>query len=307
MDLVDLYCGVGGMSAGAMECGCNIHTGVDYDDAVLRLWAGNTGGKPCIANLWRDAVSLPPPRRDLHVHLSPPCTELSNARSHTSAHGIQVGLDGIRRALDFILQRQYTSWSLENVSTPAVRKALQKYVDVAPQLVAYTNIDAADFGVPTTRRRLIAGPPALIHRLRETPAHRVSVAEAFRAAGIALPASYIKNNTRSRNGCPCIRSVHGPAHTATASHPLTWCKSDGTTVRCLTVAESAVIQGFPSHWLLPYGSRAGIRAVGNAIPPPLGAAIMKAACGAKLEMSTHQQFSVEGSRCRSSSRRSTPR
>ena len=50
-------------------------------------------------------------------------------------------------------------------------------------------------------------------------------------------------------------------------------------MRCLTVAESACLMGFPPGWQLPLGSRNGIRAVGNAVPVPLAAAIMRAAMG----------------------------
>ena len=50
-------------------------------------------------------------------------------------------------------------------------------------------------------------------------------------------------------------------------------------MRCLTVAESARLMGFPPGWQLPLGSRNGIRAVGNAVPVPLAAAIMRAAMG----------------------------
>ena len=65
-----------------------------------------------------------------------------------------------------------------------------------------------------------------------------------------------------------------PAFTITASHPLLWCDRDGSTVRCLTVAESALLMGFPPGWQLPSGSRVGLRAVGNAVPPPLAHAVM---------------------------------
>ena len=50
-------------------------------------------------------------------------------------------------------------------------------------------------------------------------------------------------------------------------------------MRCLTVVEGAALMGFPVWWALPSGSRAGLRAVGNAVPPPLAKAVM--ACAAK--------------------------
>ena len=135
---------------------------------------------------------------------------------------------------------------------------------------------------------------------------RVSVAEALATAGLPLPAEYIKSNTSNRDGTPCMRSTQQPAFTVTASHPLIWCTRAGATVRCLTVAESAALMGFPPDWKLPLGSRAGLRAVGNAVPPPLARAVMACAVhGARgpfetsppvpsvqgLESSTHEHAS----------------
>ena len=278
MEVVDVYCGIGGFSAGAMQANCTPIAGYDSDDCVLRLWASNTGGKGFVATLWTDRVRIPPPRPNLHIHLSPPCTTMSNARRKTCDSASDA--DAIRHAIEFVLKHRYKSWSLENVSTPTVRALIDEFVDSTPHLIAYTTVDAADFGVPTTRRRLIAGPPLIIRHLRETPVTRMSVAEAFNLAGVAIPAQHIRNSTRTRDGSACVRSVQGPAHTQTASHPLTWCKADGSTVRCLTVAETAIVQGMPLKWMLPCGSRVGIRALGNVIVPGVARAIMVAACAA---------------------------
>ena len=49
--------------------------------------------------------------------------------------------------------------------------------------------------------------------------------------------------------------------------------------------------GFPPDWKLPLGSRAGLRAVGNAVPPPLAKAVMTCAVTAArsllIETSPH--------------------
>jgi len=109
---------------------------------------------------------------------------------------------------------------------------------------------------------------------------RLTVATAFENAGLALPSTHIKSNTNNRDGTPCCRSVQQQAFTVTASHPLTWADAHGATVRCLNVQESAVLMGFTPTWKLPEGSRLGIHAVGNAVPPPLAAAIMHCAIDA---------------------------
>ena len=278
MELVDLYSGIGGVSCGAIKAKCKPVLGVDCDDGALRLWRANTKSEGVVATLWTDAIKLPTPHSKLHVHLSPPCQALSNARRDASADDIEDGLSALRHALNFVIANPNRSWSLENVSTPVVRTLLQEYAQRWPDQVAYTILDAVDVGTPTTRKRLIAGPPKLIRKLRATPVCRVSVADAFENASTQLPAQYIKNSTRTRDRRPCVRSVQGPAHTVTASHPLTWCNANGDTIRCLTPKETAIVQGFPSTWLLPRRSRDAIRALGNAVPPPVGEAIMKAAC-----------------------------
>lgn len=264
-----------------MAAGCKPMVGVDCDDAVLRVHGANTGAKCVCARIFKDVMKWPAQRGNLHVHLSPECQGLSKARGKVDRCRQEQGLAGMRGALDLVIKHGYESWSIENVSTPETRALLQSYADRAPAQVAFATVDCMDFGVCSTRLRLIAGPPSMIRALKQTPVQRVSVAEAFKRAGITPPAQYIRNNSRSRNGGTHRRSIQGPCHTVTASHPLTWCDGDGTTVRCLNVAETAVIQGFPSGWILPKGSRAGIRALGNAIPPPLAEAIMRAACRAK--------------------------
>ena len=81
MQVVDLFCGLGGFSAGAIAAGATVVMGVEHDSIPLKLWAANTpGSKAVIALLGPggDAVELPVPCSTLHVHLSPPCTDLSS-------------------------------------------------------------------------------------------------------------------------------------------------------------------------------------------------------------------------------------
>ena len=276
MEVVDAFCGAGGFSAGAMAARCRVTMGIDSDPVPLKLWAANTGGRAVCATIGRDAVEWPEARPGLHVHLSPACTHLSKARAGSASQGdVEGALRMVRWCLDLVVERGYSSWSLENVATPLVDEVASRH----PSAVAYTTVDAADYGSASSRLRLIASTPATIRRLKEQPTLRVSVADVLASAGLPLPAGHLRSNTVSRNGSPCVRSVQQPAFCVTASHPLTWCDSGGVTVRCLTVAESACLMGFPPGWQLPLGSRNGIRAVGNAVPVPLAAAIMRAAMG----------------------------
>ena len=114
--------------------------------------------------------------------------------------------------------------------------------------------------------------------LQEMPSSkRVSVREAFASSGLDVPAPYLKNQTRGRDGEPCRRSVEEQSFTICASHALTWATRDGETVKTMSARDSAVIMGFDAAWRLPKGSRAAQKAVGNAMCVPMSRAIVQAA------------------------------
>ena len=283
MKVVDLFAGLGAFSAGALAAGAEVILGVDHDPVPLKLWSANVpGGRAVLSSLGSssgDAVSLPPPSPHVHVHASTPCTDLSPARGRSATPAdVASGVCMLRWALDLVLERGDYSWSLENVSTPKTREVLADYAAHFPEKVAFATLDAADFGSPQTRIRLIAGPPALIKLLQEMPSSkRVSVREAFACSGLDVPAPYLKNQTRGRDGEPCRRSVEEQSFTICASHALTWATRGGETVKTMSARDSAVLMGFDAAWRLPKGSRAAQKAVGNAMCVPMSRAIVQAA------------------------------
>ena len=290
MRVVDAFCGAGGWSAGSLAAGCPPVLGIDCDATPLKLWASNCAGARAVCAALGEPehvdIPWPEPAPELHVHLSPPCTSLSKARTGGApAQSVAAALDAVRWCVRLVLAKGYASWSLENVSTPAVVACVAELAREHPDRVAYLTLDATDYGVASNRVRLIASTPAVVRALKEMPVERVSVSDAFATAGLPLPAQHLKSNTTNRDGSPCVRSTQQPAFTVTASHPLIWCDRAGVTVRCLTAAESAVLMGFPPGWRLPSGSRAGLRAVGNAVPPPLAKAVM--ACAARAAAAAH--------------------
>ena len=153
-----------------------------------------------------------------------------------------------------------------------------EYAERFPDRVGFATLDAAEFGAAQTRIRLIAAPPKLIKLLQEMPsARRVSVREAFESRGVEVPATHFKNQTRNRDGTPCVRSVEEQSFTVCASHALTWCDREGKTYKVMTARESAILMGFGPTWRLPSGSRNAQRAVGNAMCVLMSKAIMEAA------------------------------
>ena len=241
---------------------------MDSDPTPLRIWRSNVrDGKAVLLELGPSCkgLQLPPSAPDLHLHASPPCVVFSRARANSATScELKIGTAQIRWFLDLVVSRREFSWSMENVNVPAVRNVLAEYTSKHPNLVRFAVFDAATFGSPQNRQRVIAGPPALIRKLQETPVERrVCVREAFEHAGQTPASDHFKNNTTNRDNAACTRSTEECAFTVCAGHALTWSTRDGNTVSVMTSRESAILMGFPKDWRLPSGSRASQKAVGT--------------------------------------------
>jgi site-specific DNA-cytosine methylase len=279
MRVCDLFAGLGGFTCGALEAGANVVLAIDENPVPLKLLGLNAPlTTTVVATLGRDVVDLPPAAPDLHIHLSTPCTDLSMARKGRAQDLENNGLKMIRWAVELVLERKDSSWSLENVATKATKAILSELQAEYPERVAFALFDSADFGAPQSRVRLIAGPKQLIRMLQGIPcARRVSVRDAFAKHSLAPSAPFLKNQTRGSDGTPTIRTVETQSFTVCAGHGLTWCDAAGKSVHVMTARDSAILMGYPLSWQLPKGSRASQQAVGNGICVALSKAIALAA------------------------------
>ncbi len=209
---------------------------------------------------------------------SPPCQDWSTL-------GRRAGLDSVRGSL------VYEAWRWSYVLEPAFVVAEQ----VPPALPVWRAwakalredglwawcgiLDAADYGTPQHRRRAIliaarwpVGPPAPTHGPRRSSPH-VTMAEA-----LGVPASATVNTGRdwkpgkSRDHAqriPCDR----PAPTVDGRG--VWrLELNRRWVRNLTPGDMAMLQGFPRSWPWRGGIASQRRQIGDAVPPPLAAAIL---------------------------------
>ena len=152
----DLFSGCGGAAEGALQAGAVVPLSVDcWDDAnavhrenhphttVLNIQLGIDPDYEVRLlegqfRLWRSRGY------HIHLHCSPPCQALSQASSTDADEG--MGL--VNHCLWLIDQVKPDSWSMENVVP--MRKRL-------PDNIKSVVLNAADFGVPQTRKRCIAG------------------------------------------------------------------------------------------------------------------------------------------------------
>lgn len=151
--VIDLYAGLGGFTQGAIEAGAEVILSIDFWDEAIKVHKANHPTIPC----WQMKLGSPTDYKiinqviekyrkthHIHIHGSPPCQALSNASRRDASEGMPL----IIHYLELIELLKPDSWSMENVLP--MRKRLP---EGTPSVV----LNSANFGVPQTRRRCIAG------------------------------------------------------------------------------------------------------------------------------------------------------
>jgi len=152
IQVIDLFCGGGGFTQGAINAGSQVVLAVDCWQPALDIHEANSPDVPTAkielgGSIIETAIVL---RRSLtsgchfHLHGSPPCQNISNASNGDPEDGMVL----VRWFLDLVEYMQPDSWSMENVVPMAKR---------LPKGTPYVKLNSADFGVPQTRNRIFAG------------------------------------------------------------------------------------------------------------------------------------------------------
>lgn len=277
---VDLFAGVGGASTGAMNAGYQVTLAVDYCPDVLATHEHNHPHTKhmCMALPPNKPLPLPSADERWHLHGSPPCTLLSQANPARTKARANEGLKLVKWYVEFALSSSAETWSMEQVAMPAVLKLLESYRQ-KPQY--RRKLDYAAFwfqklGVPQKRRRVIAGSPALIAKLRRVRPTYTSVTRVIDAPR----GTHVRNGGRWGHpyidGKPsryytdddmCLPCT-GAVYTVTGGNPLRWATPHtGTPLVRLTIDESSLLQCFPKGYEHLGTMKQGLLGVGNAIPP----------------------------------------
>lgn len=162
LTVVDLFCGAGGLSEGFQRAGYRVSAGSDSDPDAIATYTRNFPGVQALCGDVRD----PGLREQLNEVAAgadvlvggPPCQAFSQVRNHTrliddprnSLYREFVRLVGGARPAAFVME------NVPGMAQMGVKEQVQVDLELGGDYrVAAQLVDAADFGVPQTRKRLL--------------------------------------------------------------------------------------------------------------------------------------------------------
>lgn len=284
LEVYDLFCGAGGFSCGARDAGCRVVFACDADADALDTHARNHPSTKHVQITLPSALPLPTDGRPFHLHASPPCQKFSGINKRSRTPGDKLNAQYIVEwYLNLAVSCMATSWSMEQVACAETLSIVKNANKEHGDLLDYDVFHLSKLGVPQSRKRLVAGSPSVINRLRHAQHVLVNKARASVRSAIAKPrgthvrssiAWKTKKKTKSKyvytraSISDFCRSIDDVAPTVVASQ-LMWVTPSGTGGWCsiLTPKERAALQTFPSNYKWPARMAVACRQIANAVPP----------------------------------------
>ncbi|KAF3941643.1 hypothetical protein ABW19_dt0201748 [Dactylella cylindrospora] len=297
----DAFCGAGGATCGARMAGFKIRWGVDHKEEAIKAWRSNFGRS---LGYHEDVYEFfaRNPRSKTYVdflHLSPPCQFFSWARTVAGKDDEknEASFFVVPNALNHCRPRAVTVEETDGLiglsRTADYFRTLLGDFTMMGYSVKYAVLNAAQYGVPSRRKRLVliaccpgetlADFPKPTHFYSPNPLDPIPVglkpAVTLRQALGKIPAFATDHNVE-------ILETIAPSSLRLPPHE--WDEPFRSTIKCaggeynlhpdrnrkFTLRELATLQSF--HWgHLFYGNRGDrMRQIGNAFPPKLVGAVM---------------------------------
>ena len=322
IEVLDLFCGGGGLSEGFLQAGYDVVAGVDASEEFLATYERNHEDALAIqADLsevdpetFFETHPIDPDAIDVVIG-GPPCKGFSIAghRDPDDERNYLVGA-----FIDYVAFVQPDAFVMENVpgitsmeGGDTLRSILEGFREAGYETPAYETLNAADYGTPQTRRRVIFqgrrdGSRPTYPERTHSPAEQttlsgerlepyVTVADALGGRDVeSLPnhettdhSSEMVERIAEVDVGESLYESYGdswrrldpdePAITIKENHNAPFIHPEADRVG--TVRECAILQSFPDDYVFEGPKSTQLKVVGNAVPPRLANAIAEALAG----------------------------
>ncbi len=305
MNVIDLFCGAGGLSTGFKQAGFNVLLGIDNAKAALQTFKINHKNSEIMLGditkiSKKDIIQkIGNKRIDILVG-GPPCQGFSMAgkrnpkdpRNSLIKHYLRLAAE-IKPKI-FIIENVSGLLSMRTSKGGRIVDIIRKMAEKSGYFISEQILNAKDYGVPQKRKRVIlVGSRKKDFNLSLIKTKKMSVKD------VLLPKQEVdkryfysmklikgfkrreKINKKLRRGFGWqFLDLNGPSYTISARYykdgAEALIKYSDTEIRKLTPEECARIQSFPKDYKFTGGKVNIYRQIGNAVPPKLGFAIAKA-------------------------------
>ncbi|QCC46244.1 DNA cytosine methyltransferase [Halobellus limi] len=342
--VLDLFCGGGGLSEGFLQAGYDVVAGVDVDEDFLATYEHNHEDALAIqADLSEIGpeeffAEHPVDAGEIDVVIGgPPCKGFSIAghRDPDDERNYLVG-----NFIDFVEFVEPAAFVMENVpgiksmeGGDTLRAILEGFERAGYEKPAYETLNAADYGVPQNRRRVIFqgrrdgsiptyperthGPSKQATLTGKQLEPYVTVEEALLERGAdgdeRPPIEALPNHEKTDHSAEMVERISEvePGESLYESYGDSWRRlprdEPSITIkenhnapfvhpvedRVGTVRECAILQSFPDDYVFQGAKSTQLKVVGNAVPPGLSKAIAEALAGDLAEMERSPAASAE--------------
>lgn len=157
LSAIDLFCGAGGASCGMHQAGVGVVAAVDQNEQALKTHEENLPGETIDHDLADVEPSILPETDIDWIHGSPPCQGFSTAKGERDDEDPRNSL--VFSFIEWVEELQPKVVTMENVTgMTTITSNFMDSVDGAYRDAGYVPkwrvLNAADYGVPQTRRRV---------------------------------------------------------------------------------------------------------------------------------------------------------
>lgn len=288
--LIDLFCGIGGVSTGFSKDGWKVAVAVDFWDEALKVHELNHPQ----AYHKKMEIGTPQSKKEilrhfpklgqgdvLHIHASPPCQRLSTMNKNRQVEdGMYMTLWTLEFLMNLSRKDPRVTWTIEQVPNSSLQKIV---TDFDFPDVFYHVMEMTDYGVCQRRRRTIISNVPLSKFLSKVSCKSLEkVIDIPKGTKYITNSSYSKENVKKMDtsGFLKVKTLEKgkTISYAVVSKPNCFVDAKNNIIRSYTLEDNLAVQTYPKTYMKGYDGKKTdkLLMVANSVPPSFSNCVAKA-------------------------------